>query len=85
MSDTPKSPAAAGGRAGMRKELPERFRSYKHVWVAIEFEHGVIHPVSLELLGEGRTCMAPMWSMWSIIRFWWTTETSHSPGCSLNW
>ena len=38
----------------MKKELPERFKSYKHVWVFIEFEHGQIHPVSLELLGEGR-------------------------------
>ncbi len=38
----------------MKKELPERFKSYKHVWVFIEYEHGQIHPVSLELLGEGR-------------------------------
>ncbi|WP_277909390.1 hypothetical protein [Komagataeibacter kakiaceti] len=38
----------------MKRELPEHFRSYKHVWVFIEFEHGRIHPVSLELLGEGR-------------------------------
>jgi electron transfer flavoprotein alpha subunit len=28
--------------------------AYKHVWVFVEYEHGVIHPVSLELLGEGR-------------------------------
>nr|WP_294518407.1 electron transfer flavoprotein subunit alpha/FixB family protein [uncultured Rhodopila sp.] len=45
---------AAPSRAGMKKELPERFKSYKHVWVFIEYEHGEIHPVSLELLGEGR-------------------------------
>mgnify|MGYP001436441924 CR=1 FL=1 len=51
---TTSSPQAAGQRAGMKKELPEHFRSYKHVWVFIEFEHGRIHPVSLELLGEGR-------------------------------
>jgi len=38
----------------MKKELPEKFRSYRHVWVFVEFEHGRIHPVSLELLGEGR-------------------------------
>ena len=38
----------------MKKELPERFKSYQHVWVFIEYEHGEIHPVSLELLGEGR-------------------------------
>jgi electron transfer flavoprotein alpha subunit len=44
----------AGGRAGMKKELPERFRSYKHVWVLVELERGEVHPVSWELLGEGR-------------------------------
>lgn len=47
-------PAPAAGRAGMKKELPERFKVYKHVWVFVEYEHGQIHPVSLELLGEGR-------------------------------
>lgn len=47
-------PAGAAGRAGMKKELPERFRSYRHVWVFMEYEHGQVHPVSLELLGEGR-------------------------------
>jgi electron transfer flavoprotein alpha subunit len=35
-------------------ELPEHLKAYKHVWVYIEYEHGQIHPVSLELLGEGR-------------------------------
>jgi electron transfer flavoprotein alpha subunit len=38
----------------MKKELPERFKAYKHVWVFVEYEHGQVHPVSLELLGEGR-------------------------------
>jgi electron transfer flavoprotein alpha subunit len=38
----------------MKKELPERFKSYKHVWVFVELERGVVHPVSWELLGEGR-------------------------------
>ena len=38
----------------MKKELPEHFRAYRHVWVFVEYEHGAIHPVSLELLGEGR-------------------------------
>lgn len=47
-------PAPRAGRAGMKKELPEHFKAYRHVWVFIEFEHGTIHPVSLELLGEGR-------------------------------
>jgi electron transfer flavoprotein alpha subunit len=49
-----KKPAAGGARAGMRKELPEHFKAYRHVWVFIEYERGEIHPVSLELLGEGR-------------------------------
>ena len=38
----------------MKKELPEHFKAYKHVWVFIEHEHGAVHPVSRELLGEGR-------------------------------
>jgi len=50
----PTSPRPAGGRAAMKKELPEHLKVYKHVWVFIEFEHGHIHQVSLELLGEGR-------------------------------
>jgi len=55
MSDAkPAAPAAAGGRASMKKELPEKFRNHKHVWVFIEMERGVVHPVSFELLGEGR-------------------------------
>ncbi len=45
---------AAPSRSSMKKELPERFKSYKHVWVFMEYEHGQIHPVSLELLGEAR-------------------------------
>ena len=55
MSQEPTPAAAAGGnRAKMKKELPEHFKAYRHVWVYIEYEHGKIHPVSLELLGEGR-------------------------------
>ncbi|MEI9426153.1 electron transfer flavoprotein subunit alpha/FixB family protein [Mesorhizobium sp. Cs1299R1N3] len=48
------TPAATGGRAGMKKDLPERFKDYRHVWVFIELERGEVHPVSFELLGEGR-------------------------------
>ncbi|MEI2384398.1 electron transfer flavoprotein subunit alpha/FixB family protein [Breoghania sp. JC706] len=48
------APAAGAGRGGTKKELPEHFKAYKHVWVAVEVEHGVVHPVSFELLGEGR-------------------------------
>ncbi len=41
--------------AATRKEtLPERYRDYRHVWVFVELEHGRVHPVSFELLGEGR-------------------------------
>ena len=29
-------------------------RGHKHVWVFMEMERGVVHPVSFELLGEGR-------------------------------
>ena len=53
MTEEPKK-AAPRGRAGTKKELPEHFKDYKHVWVFIEVEHGAVHPVSLELLGEGR-------------------------------
>ena len=51
-----KKPATpqASGRANTKKELPEHFKAYKHVWVAVEVEHGQIHGVSFELLGEGR-------------------------------
>jgi electron transfer flavoprotein alpha subunit len=57
MTDTPapKPASSAGGsRAGMKKELPEHFKAYRHVWVVIEQERGVVHPVSWELMGEGR-------------------------------
>lgn len=45
---------AAGSRAGTKKELPEHFKAYKGVWVFIELERGQVHPVSWELMGEGR-------------------------------
>jgi electron transfer flavoprotein alpha subunit len=38
----------------MKKELPERFKAYKNVWVMVELERGQVHPVSWELMGEGR-------------------------------
>ncbi len=52
MAQAPKKPA--GGRASMKKELPEHFKAYKHVWVYVELERGKVHPVSWELMGEGR-------------------------------
>jgi len=53
MSDAPQ-PRAPGGRAAKKMELPEHLKAYRHVWVFVEYEHGAIHPVSLELLGAGR-------------------------------
>ena len=35
-------------------ELDERLKAYQGVWVFIEHERGEVHPVSWELLGEGR-------------------------------
>ncbi|WP_413205270.1 electron transfer flavoprotein subunit alpha/FixB family protein [Rhodospirillum sp. A1_3_36] len=49
-----KKPAPQASRASAKKELPEHFKSYKHVWVLVELERGQVHPVSWELLGEGR-------------------------------
>jgi len=54
MTDKPATTPAAGGRAGMKKELSERFKAYRHVWVFVEMERGEIHPVSWELMGAGR-------------------------------
>lgn len=34
--------------------LDERLLAYQGVWVLIEHERGEVHPVSIELLGEGR-------------------------------
>ncbi len=53
MSEPTKTPAPAG-RASTKKELPEHFKSYRHVWVFIEQERGHVHPVSWELMGAGR-------------------------------
>jgi len=46
---------AAPRKKGRRVQLDERYAAYKNVWVFIEHERGVLHPVSLELLGKGRT------------------------------
>ncbi len=54
MSDTPPPATSAPSRAAMKKELPERFKAYKNVWVMVELERGQVHPVSWELMGEGR-------------------------------
>ncbi|HEV2157747.1 electron transfer flavoprotein subunit alpha/FixB family protein [Bradyrhizobium sp.] len=54
MGTAPKTAASASGRAATKKELPEHFKAYKHVWVFIEQERGQVHPVSWELMGAGR-------------------------------
>jgi len=55
MSQPTKAPTPQpAGRAASKKELPEHFKAYKHVWVFVEQERGQMHPVSWELLGAGR-------------------------------
>jgi len=55
MSEAPAQDAAAKKPAGRKKfELDPRLEVYKGVWVFIEHERGHVHPVSWELLGEGR-------------------------------
>jgi electron transfer flavoprotein alpha subunit len=51
MSDA-KAPARKSGKG--KYELDERLKAYQGVWVFIEHERGAVHPVSWELLGEGR-------------------------------
>jgi electron transfer flavoprotein alpha subunit len=51
MSEAPEVKKPAGKK---RVELDDRLKAYKGIWVFIEHERGKIHPVSLELLGEGR-------------------------------
>jgi electron transfer flavoprotein alpha subunit len=46
-----RKPAA---RAGRNFELPEHLKAYQGVWVFVEHDRGAVHPVSWELLGEGR-------------------------------
>jgi electron transfer flavoprotein alpha subunit len=43
-----------------KRTLPERYVSYRGVWVYVEHEHGVVHPVSWELLGQGRQLAASL-------------------------
>lgn len=39
---------------GRKFQLPEHLKAYTGVWVIVEQERGVVHSVSLELLGEAR-------------------------------
>lgn len=54
MSKAAKPAPVQSSRSSTKKELPEHFKAYKHVWVFVEIEHNLVHPVSYELLGEGR-------------------------------
>jgi len=47
------APLKPAGR-GRNLELPEHLKAYKGVWVFIEHDRGVVHPVSWELLGAAR-------------------------------
>lgn len=49
-----KAPAPARKAGKGKYELDERLKAYQGVWVFIEHERGEVHPVSWELLGEGR-------------------------------
>lgn len=51
MSDAPQAKKPAGRR---KLELDPRLAAYKGVWVFVELERGAVHPVSWELMGEGR-------------------------------
>ena len=51
MSETTEQKKPAGRR---KFELDPRLASYKGVWVFVEHERGTAHPVSWELMGEGR-------------------------------
>ncbi|GGI33637.1 MULTISPECIES: electron transfer flavoprotein subunit alpha/FixB family protein [Bradyrhizobium] len=46
--------ASPSSRAAAKKQLSDRFKTYKHVWVFIEQERGQVHSVSWELMGVGR-------------------------------
>lgn len=51
MSEATEAKKPAGKK---RVELDDKLKAYKGIWVFVEHERGAIHPVSLELLGEGR-------------------------------
>ena len=50
MTASEKPPA----RGGKSKPLPEHLKAYRGVWVFVEIERGRVHPVSWELMGQGR-------------------------------
>lgn len=52
MSEETRVPAKKSGKG--KYELSDELKAYKGVWVFIEHEQSQVHPVSWELLGEGR-------------------------------
>lgn len=50
MSTAAKAPA----KKGKRLQLDPKYAGYKGVWVYVEHERGMVHPVSWELMGKGR-------------------------------
>lgn len=54
MSTADTSNPSAQARGRRKIELDARLAAYRGVWVFIEHERGRVHPVSWELLGEGR-------------------------------
>ncbi|MDR2208550.1 MAG: electron transfer flavoprotein subunit alpha/FixB family protein [Azoarcus sp.] len=58
MSDALDTATNAAGavprKKGRRGQLDARYAAYKNIWVFVEHERGILHPVSLELLGKGR-------------------------------
>lgn len=56
MSEPANPPTAQASQMANRRkvQLDPKLAAYKGVWVFLEHERGVTHPVSWELLGEGR-------------------------------
>jgi electron transfer flavoprotein alpha subunit len=54
MMNKPTEANKPAAKSKKKFELDDRLKAYKGVWVFIEHERGVLHQVSLELLGEAR-------------------------------
>ena len=54
MTQTPERNASPKKAGRGNFELDEHLKAYQGIWVFIEHEQGEVHPVSWELLGEGR-------------------------------
>ncbi|MHB9021863.1 MAG: electron transfer flavoprotein subunit alpha/FixB family protein [Halothiobacillus sp.] len=51
---TPAAAPTAAPKGKKRLELDPRLAAYQGIWVFVEMERGQVHPVSWELMGEGR-------------------------------